>query len=197
MMKAEVTREVVNRLEYGEPNAVKDLFLVLKECDPKKTHLAAKKLISHQNAQVRWEALDAFEPRTPDELGRVFTIFRRERNRAIKKKATSVLLRSGHTETIHRLFRECERNFFHPGSLLDLVELCGQIRVQAAFPHLKRLFVKRALFNTKRRDDLRTAVLTSAARLKTEDALKLVKLGLEDRSRRLRETSEIILKLDE
>jgi len=197
MMKAEVTREVVNRLVYGEPNAVKDLFLILKECDPKKTRLAAKKLISHQNAQIRWEALDAFEPRTSDELGVVFKIFRKERNRAVKKKATSVLLRSGHAETTHRLFRECERNFFHPSNLLDLVELCGQIRVQAAFPHLKQLFEKRALFNTKRRDDLRIAVLTSAARLKTEDALKLVKLGLEDRSRRLRETSEIILKLNE
>jgi hypothetical protein len=197
MMKAEVTREVVNRLEYGEPNAVKDLFLILKECDPKKTHLAAKKLIGHKNAQIRWEALDVFEPRNTEELGAIFKIFRKEKNRAVKKKATSVLLRSGHPETIQKIFRECERAFLHPGNLLDLVEMCGQIRVLAAFPHLKRLFFKRALFNTKRRDELRSAILTSVARLKTEDALKLVKLGLEDKSRRLRETSEIILKLNE
>lgn len=197
MMKTEVTREVVNRLEYGEPNAVKDLFLILKECDPKKTHLAARKLIGHQNAQIRWEALDAFEPRTADELGLVFKIFKKEKNRAVKKKATAVLLRSGHSETIHKVFQECEGGLFRRSNLFDLVELCGQMRVQASFPHLKRLFEKRALFNTKRRDTLRAAVLTSAARLKTEDSLRLVRLGLEDRSRLLRETSEIILKLNE
>lgn len=197
MMKTEITREVVNRLEYGEPTAVKDLFLILKECDPKKTHLAARKLIGHTVAQIRWEAMDAFEPRNAEELGMVFKIFKKEKNRAVKKKAASVLLRSGHSETIRRIFTECERDRIHPGNLLDLVELCGQVRVQASFPHLKRLFEKRALFNTKRRDTLRAAVLTSAARLKTEDSLSLVKLGLEDRSRLVRETSEIILKLNE
>jgi len=197
MMKTEVTREVVNRLEYGEPNAVKDLFLILKECDPKKTHLAARKLIGHHNAQIRWEALDAFEPRTADELGLVFKIFKKEKNRAVKKKATSVLLRSGHSETIRKIFQECEGGLFRRSNLFDLVELCGQMRVQASFPYLKRLFEKHSLFNSKRRDTLRAAVLTSAARLKTEESLRLVKLGLEDRSRLLRETSEIILKLNE
>jgi hypothetical protein len=58
------------------------------------------------------------------------------------------------------------------------------------------LFFKRALFNTKRRDDLRTTIITSAARIKTEEAFSLIKSGLNDRSKSIRETSEIVLKLD-
>ena len=64
-------------------------------------------------------------------------------------------------------------------------------------PHLQRLYQKPPLFYFGNREDLRSALITSAGRLKTADALELVRLGLKDRSRRVRETSEIILKLDE
>jgi predicted transcriptional regulator len=197
MMKNEIAREAVNRLEYGEPHVVKDLFTLLRECDPKKMHLAAKKLIGYNNSQIRWEALEVFNPKTDDETDVVLKIYKKEKNRAVKKKAAAVLLKTGNAETLNRLFRQCERDFFRPGNLLELVELSGNTRSQSAFPHLKKVFFKRVLFNTKRRDDLRAAVLTSAARIKTEEALKLVRLGLRDKSRRVREMSEIILKLDE
>jgi predicted transcriptional regulator len=197
MMKNEVTREAVNRLEYGEPNLVKDLFLILKECDPKKAHLAAKKYISHKNAQVRWEALDALDPRSPEEIEAVVKIYRREKNRSVKKKAGSVIMRTGNPDSIGWMFASCEKDFFHPGTLPELVELCGQARAEAAFPHLQRLYLKPPLLYFGNREELRAAVITSAGRLKTADALDLVRLGLKDKSRRVREMSEIILKLDE
>lgn len=197
MMKNEIAREVVNRLEYGEPQVVKDLFTILKECDLKKTHLAAKKLIGHNNAQIRWEALDVFDPRTDEEIQTVFKIYKREKNVTVKKKAGVVLLKTEHAEIIRKLFRHSEKDFFRPGNLLELVELSGHARTEAAFPHLQRLFMKRTLFNTRRRDNLRTAILTSSARMRTVEAVTLVKLGLHDKSRRVREMSEIILKLGE
>jgi hypothetical protein len=127
----------------------------------------------------------------------VFKIYKKEKNRAVKKKAAAALLKTSNAKALNRIFKHCEKDFFKPGNLLELVELCGNTRSQAAFPHLERLYFKRVLFNTKKRDDLCAAVLTSAARIKTEEALKLVRLGLQDKSRRVRETSEIILKLNE
>jgi HEAT repeat protein/F0F1-type ATP synthase delta subunit len=196
-MKGEVSREAVNRLEYADPVVVKDLFHILKECDAAKARLAAKKFIVHKVAQVRWEALDIFEPESEEERNDVFRLFRKEKNKSVKKKAALVLLKTEDTATIDRLFRSSEREFLRPKFLQDLVELSGHVRAQAALPHLKRIFLKRTFFHTRRREELRVAVLTATGRLKTEEALKLIRIGLQDKSRRVREMAEIILKLDE
>ena len=196
-MRIEIAKEVVNRLEYCDSATVKDLFQILKECDPRKTQLAAKKLIGHKNAQIRWEALEVLEPKTEDEMGMVFKIYRKEKNASVKKKAASVLLRTENPDEIRRLFKHAGGGLFRRRTIFELVELCGNVQCQSSLVHLERIFNKRALFNTKRKDDLRIAAVTSASRLKTESAKKLVESGLNDKNPRVRETCEIILKLDE
>ena len=79
---------------------------------------------------------------------------------------------------------------------MQLIELCGHTRSQESFPHLKRLFLKKALFNTKQRDDMRVSAITSLSRLQTKESMQLVEKGLYDRSKRVREISEITMKLE-
>jgi hypothetical protein len=196
-MKSQISKEVVNRLEYAEAPTVKDLFLILKECSPSKAHLAAKKLISHKNAQIRWFALEVFDPKTQEEMNAVFKIYRKEKNKGVKKKAATVLLKTNNPQMIDRLFRHAQGGFFRQQLLVELVELCGHSRTQESFPYLEKLFFKRRLFPSKQTDDLRASIMTSASRLQSPAALKLVKCGLKDKSKKVREASEIILKLGE
>jgi hypothetical protein len=196
-MRNEISREAVNRLEDCDAALVKDLFQILTDCSPQKAHLVAKKLIVHKNAQVRWQALEVFEPADAEEMHEVFKIYRKEKNKGVKKKATTVLLRTRNPETINRLFKHAERNRLHPRDLAELVELCGQAHIQESFPHLKRIFAKRIWFPSKRKEDLRVAIITSIGRLQTPDAVKLVKDGLRDKSRRVREMAGIITQLSE
>ncbi len=196
-MKKEVSEEVIDRLEYSEPYVIRDLFGILKEYAPEKAHLVALKLIVHKNPQVRWEGLEGFEPGDGEELEAVFRMFKRERDREVQKKAAAVLLKTRDPVIIERVFRYAERSFFRPGLLLRLVELCGYIRSQESFPHLKRIFVKRPLISTKRRDEIRAAAVTSLGRLHTTQAMDLIKHGLRDKRERVKKMCEIILLLDE
>jgi len=196
-MKTEISKEVVNRLEYAEAPTVKDLFLILKECSPSKAHLAAKKLIAHKNAQIRWFALEVFDPKTQEEINAVFKIYKKEKNKGVKKKAATVLLKTNNQTIIDKLFRHAQGGFFRQRLLVELVELCGHNRIQESFPYMEKLFFKRVLFPSKKTEDLRAAIMTSASRLQSPAAMKLVKCGLKDKSKKVRETSEIIMKLGE
>ncbi|HEX9934223.1 MAG TPA: hypothetical protein VGB38_03415 [bacterium] len=196
-MRQEIAREAVSRLEECDPSVVKDLFQILLDCSPQKAHLASKKLIQHKNVEIRWHALEVFEPKNGDEITDVFKIYRKEKNRSIKKKAAAVLLRTHHADTVNRLFAHAGRTRFRFRDMLELVELCGNIRVQEAFAHLQRIYDRRGWFSTKRRDDLRVAAVTAAGRLQTTEAIVLVKRALRDRSKRVREMAEIILQLGE
>ncbi len=196
-MRNEIAREAVNRMEDCEASDVKDLFQILLDCAPPKAHLAAKKLIQHKNAQIRWQALEVFEPVNDGEMSDVYKIYRREKNKGVKKKAAFVLLRSHNPAFINRLFTYASRNRFRQKDVLELVELCGNARIQEAFIHLKRIFLKRGLVASKRRDDLRTAVIASAGRLKTEESLALVRNALQDGRKRVRDMAEIVLRLEE
>ena len=196
-MKNEIANEVVDRLEYCEPTVVRDLLNILKESASEKAHLVTKKLMSHKNAQVRWVALEKFEPRSETERNDILKIFKKEKNKEVKKKAASVLLRTKNAETIDRLFHYTSRNIFRRKFLIQLVELCGHIRAQESFAHLKRLLQSRALFHSKTRDDMRIATVTSLARLQNKEAADLVMSALQDKRKRVRERVEILLKLDE
>lgn len=196
-LKNPILREVLGRFEYEEPHIMKDLFTILKYCDQTKAHLMAKKMLTHKSAQIRWEALDNFLAKTPEEEEMVFKLYRSESNRSVKRKAASVLLRSQNTELITRLFRNAERLWFKRSMLLELIDLCGQLRIDHAFPHLKRLFEKKALLNTKKRDTLRGAILNSVARFQTKEATQLIRSALNDKSARIREISRLILELKE
>jgi hypothetical protein len=196
-MRNEIAREVVNRLEDCDASVVKDLFQILLECAPQKAHLAAKKLIRHKNAQIRWQALEVFEPANDEEMLEVYKIYRKEKNKGVKKKAATVLLRSHSPDIINRLFTYASRSRFRHKDLIELIELCGTVRVQEAFIHLKRVFLKRGLIASKRKDDLRVAVITSAGRLQTAESLAFVKNALHDKRKRVREMAEIVLQLGE
>ena len=56
--------------------------------------------------------------------------------------------------------------------------------------------MKKSLFNTKQRDDLRVAAITSLSRLQSNESMQLIEKGLHDRSKRVREISEITMKLE-
>jgi HEAT repeat protein len=153
--------------------------------------------MSHKNAQVRWVALEKFEPCTEIERTDVFRIFKKERNKEVKKKAASLLLKTKNPEIIKKLFNCTSRNIFQHKFLIQLVELCGHVRAQESLLHLKKIFQKKALFNSKGRDDLRVATVTSLARLQIDEAIELVQRGFHDKSKRVKERAEIIIKLNE
>ncbi len=196
-MREKIATEVVDRLEYCEPVVVRDLLNILKESAPEKAHLVTKKLMSHKNAQVRWVALEKFEPGTEIERTDVFKIFKKEKNKEVKKKAASLLLKTKNPEIIKKLFDYTSRNIFHHKFLIQLVELCGHVRAQESLLHLKKIYQKKALFNSKRRDDLRVATVTSLSRLQIDEATELVRSGFHDKSKRVKERVEIIIKLNE
>jgi len=196
MMKDAISNEVVERFEYCEPYHVRDLLLILKECTPGKAHLMSKKLMSYKNAQIRLEALEGFIPKNQREMYSVFKLFKNEKNMGVKKKAAIVLLNTKNKELINKIFKYTRSSFLRRKFLLQLIDLCGQLRVQESFMHLRNIFLKWSIFNTRKRDDLRVSVLTSLARLHSDEAMKLVKNGLHDRSKRVREMSEIVMELE-
>jgi len=196
-MKPLIAKDVVERFQYCDPQQVHDLFIILKECSMKKAHLMSRRLIQHKNPQVRWEALEGFLPKTEEEIEEVLKLFCREKNEGVKKKAAAVLLNTRQPEVIQSLFQKASNTWFKRKFLLQLVDLCGQCRVSETFDPLKKIFARKSILQSKKHDDLRVAALTSLARLHTSEAISLVESALQDKSKRVREMSEIILQLDE
>ena len=194
-MKDEIVSEVIDRLEYSEPSIVKDLFVILKEYDPEKAHLVSKKLMNHADPRIRWEGLNAFEPATKEEKESVVALFMKENNEEVQRKASAVILKTRDAEVIDKFFTSVEKNFFKRKLLLKIVELCGNLRSQESFSHLKRLFLRKPFFYTKNVDDLRAAAISGLARLRTPEAMELVKEGLNDKSKAVKKMCEIITKL--
>ncbi|MFH1878725.1 MAG: hypothetical protein ABH883_07965 [Candidatus Omnitrophota bacterium] len=197
-MREEVTEEIIDRLDYSEPHIVRDLLNLIKEYAPEKAHLVAMKMINHSDPQMRWEGLEGFVPGTHEEIESVFRIYRKEKNPEIQKKAAAVLLRARKTEVIDRLFFMARRSFFgRRARILQLVELCGQLKIAESVAHLKVNFLKRGLFfNTASRDEFRGAVVTSLGRIHTEEAMELVVMGTKDTSKKVKKMCQILLELD-
>ncbi|MDD5633800.1 MAG: hypothetical protein PHW46_00795 [Candidatus Omnitrophica bacterium] len=195
--KDETTKEIIERLEYGEPYVVRDLLHLLREHAPEKAHLVAKRLIAHRNALIRWEGLEGFEPATEEDRENVFFILKREKDKEVQKKAATALLKTNDSAFIEKMFKLGERSFFRKNFLIRLVELCGYYRKQETFPYLERIFRKKAFLNMPWRNELRIAAATSLARLHSKEALDLVKEGTKDGSEKVRKMCEILLKLDE
>ncbi|MGB3114311.1 MAG: hypothetical protein WBC00_06810, partial [Candidatus Omnitrophota bacterium] len=108
-IKDQIVQETLDRLEYCDPAVVRDLFEILKEFDPEKTQLVAKKLLAHSNAQIRWEALEVYNPATEEEIENIFTIFKKDKNAEVRKKVAAVILKSRNEEAIGNLFGHVER----------------------------------------------------------------------------------------
>ncbi|NQT27764.1 hypothetical protein HQ585_20575 [candidate division KSB1 bacterium] len=196
-MSREISKEVMARLDTCEAHQVKDLFLILRRCAPDKAHLVAIKLTRHQNPQIRWEALNGFEPNSEKEIVYLFGFFKKEKHQAVKKQAAAVLLKTQQEEVVEKMFRSMERSLFNKKILIQLIEQCGNLKSKESFPHLQRIFLKRGFFTTKKQVELRVTALNSLAKLQTEAAKELVHLGLKDKKKRVREMSEILVKLAE
>ena len=194
-MQDEVVKEAIDRIEYGEPLIVRNLFRILIEYAPDKAHLISKKMIGHKSPQIRLEALQVFTPGTDEELKEIFTAFKRERNEEVQKKTASVLLQTKDEKVISSLFGYVEKSLFKRKFLVKLVELCGQTRLKESFPHLKRLFLKRPWFLTRRFEDVRVAAVTSLGRLGTPEAMEIIEACVKNGNKRVREMCEIIVKL--
>lgn len=195
--KDAVVNEAVTRLEYAEIGTAKDLLDVLKEYDTDKATLIAKRLLWHKDPRIRWAGLEAIVPSGEEDRNAVFMMFRKEKDKEVQKKAAMVLLDTKDQEIVKRLFENIEKSFFRRAFLPQLVEACGRMRCREAFPHLKRIFVKKAFFNTPSRDALRVAVVTALGRIRTAEAMELVRTGVEDRSEKVRKLCDILVKLDQ
>jgi HEAT repeat protein len=194
-IKKEVVEEVMDRMDYSEPAVVRELFQILKEYDPEKAHLVANRLLANKNPQVRWEGLDGFVPEGKDERDNVFNMFVKENIPEIQKKAAEVLIKSGDEKTLEKLFAVSWKDLFSHKKLLMVVEICGKLRVKEAFPFLKKLFSRKALFFRNRNDELRMAVATSLGRLQTEEAMEVIKSGAADSREKVRNMCDILIKL--
>ncbi|MFC1548611.1 HEAT repeat domain-containing protein [Candidatus Omnitrophota bacterium] len=194
-MQDEVVKETIDRIEYGEPLVVRNLFKILTEYASDKEHLVSKKLISHKDPQIRLEALEVFNPEPDGEMGDLFTAFKKEKNEEVQKKIASVLIRTKNEKAIGNLFKYVQRNWFKRKFLVKLIELCGLMRSEETFSHLKRLFYKKCWFTTKRWEDVKVTTVTSLGRIGTPEAQEIIDDGLKDKNKRVREMCEIIVKL--
>lgn len=195
--KEAVVNEAITRLEYAEIGTAKDLLDILKEHDTDKANLIAKRLLWHKDPRIRWAGLETIVPSGEEDRNAIFLMFRKERDKEVQKKAAMVLLETKEQEIIKRLFENIEKSFFRRSFLPQLVDACGRIRCQEALPHLKQIFIKKAFFNTAARDNLRVAVVTALGRIRTAEAMELVRTGVDDRSEKVRKLCDILVKLDQ
>ncbi|MBN1782136.1 hypothetical protein JW948_13470 [bacterium] len=194
-LKRGIVKEVIDRFENTEPHLAKDLFQILRTCSEKKAHLIAKRLMNHSNPQIRWESYRDFQPENDEEMNDIYRHFIKEKHEAVKKQAALVLLETGDEELTARLFKYSQSGFIKPRFLQQIVELCGNVKSSAPYEYLVKIFEHKGFFNTARRDRLRCAAITSIARLHTKEAMHLVQEGLNDKSKRVRETCRLLLEL--
>ena len=194
-MKGLASDKILERLKGTEPPLSGELFGILKKHDPEKARLFAKEAFTHKDVNMRLQALDGFHPTTAEEKNEIFNVFRKEKNKDVRDKAMTILLKTEDEDTINRLFRVAERKFFNHELLLKMVKASGEIGSQGAYKHIERAFRRKSLFD--KGDDLRIAAAASLGKLRTDEAMELIEKGLTDRSERVRNMCEIIMKLEE
>lgn len=191
-----ITSEVLNRMEYVEASSARDLLGILREYDKENSNLIAKRFFFDRDPRLRWEGLEAFDPSGKEDIDAVFNMFAREKDPEVKKKAAEVIMMSRDPEVIKRTFAFVEKNFFRKGFLPYLVEIVGKTRCREALPELRRIFLKRVFFDTYARGSLKVTIMTTLGRMRIPEAMEIVKLGIKDRSGRVRKLSEILVKLE-
>jgi hypothetical protein len=195
-MSGAVPDEIERRIEDCEPQVARDLFNVLKASDPHKAHAVTKRLMAHRNMNMRMAALEAFHPRTEQEKEEIFKVFSKEKNPTAREKAMTALLRIEDKDVIDKLFKCAGRSFAGKDLLLKLVELCGQMKARESFLYLKNIFLKQPLFATKKNDELRVASAVSLRQLGGQEAMEVIKRGLNDKSGAVKRMCNIILELE-
>lgn len=192
-----IINEVVKRIEVCEPDQSKDLFMIIRKISPKKAHLFARKMMRHDNVRIRWEALNGFEIKDQRELDSILDLYDKEKHAGVQKQASRVLLQTNNPEVVDRLFKINKGRLFIKKSLMELVELCGQMQIQSSEQYLCSLFLRKGFFPTRSRENLRIAALNSLFKLETPTSIEMIESGVLDKSKRIRELSEILLKIDE
>lgn len=190
-----ISEDIIARFESSDPATTRDLFKILRDCDPEKAHETAGKLLWHKNSQIRLEILRGYQPQTEKERKIVFEMFKRERREDIKNAALTLLAKTRDSAIIDRAFRYLQINIFKRSFLLKLVELCGNFRIQESLPQLKRLFIMKRLINTHRTEKIRVAVAVSLRQLDTAKAMEIVKEGVNDKNERVRSMCNAIIAL--
>jgi len=196
-MKSASSKDLLEHIGGGEPAAAVELFRILKQADPEKAREASKRLLNSGNEAMRLECLEGFLPGSGEEEEMLLRLLKREKSGEVREKAARALLQPGSAGAVDRLFSQASGFFAPKGMLRSLVQMCGQMRVEKAAPHLVKVFAGRYLINNKRTDDLRVAAAVSLGRLGSPEAIETLKRGLNDKRERVRGICGIILKLDE
>ncbi|MFH1798986.1 MAG: hypothetical protein ABH844_06625 [Candidatus Omnitrophota bacterium] len=194
-LKELVVEEAVKRVETEEPFSQRDSFNILKEYAPEKTRAIARRLIADKNMKVRLEALEVFVPRTEEEMNAVFYMVKNEKNEELRDRAIAVLLAAGNKNIMAALFQYAGKFYVNREILLKMVELCGHMVVKESAEYLKKIFNKKSFFPSRTIDTLRIAAVSSLRRIDAVWAEDLIKIGLKDRSRYVREMCEMIHKI--
>ena len=195
-MSGDVSDEIERRIEDCEPQVARDLFKVLKELNPERAHAVTKKLLTHKNTNIRMTALESFYPHTDEEKDEIFSIFSKEKDRAVQDKAMIVLLRIEDKKMIERLFKYTGGGFTNKDLVLKLVELCGQMKTRESFSYIKNILLRQPFFGTKKSEQLRVASAVSLRQLGGPESMEVIKKGLNDRSKAVKSMCNIILELE-
>jgi len=193
VMKREIITEISKRLKSPNTYEIKVLFPLLKQYAPVKARKIARYMIDSSDKQILLPILDNYDPQSREEVNKIFNIYFKSSNNEIKSKAAVLLLKTRNREIIEILFRKSGNSFFKKSFTVDLVRLCGDIKVKESFPLIREIFIKRSIFSTRKKDKLRLTAAISLLKLQSADGYKLIKSQGKHGSRYFRNKCKKIL----
>ena len=182
-MKSVINSEALKRIGRARPKEVRELFRILKECDPDKLNLAARKILNQKNATLLWDALEYFVPRSADDVEQLMKLAIKHNSPEIQKKAAIAILNAKNVQFSEILFNRIQGNFFQKSRLEDLVTWCKEVKAESAYPELSKVFERKPNLFSKSSERLRIDAFSAMARInpyKASDSLKALKLASED-----------------
>ena len=153
-------------------------------------------LLNNKNADLRQKALELYTPDSDEEKEKIFFIMKKDADAAVQDKAMAALLKTEDAKLVERLFGYAAKNPLRRDLNRRLVELSGQIKSRESVPHLRRIFLRRPLFYSKKLDELRVALVVSLRQIGTDEAMELINKGLSDNSAAVKRMCGIILELE-
>ncbi len=175
VMKREIITEISKRLKSPNTYEIKVLFPLLKQYAPERARKIARDVIDSSNKQILLPILDNYAPQSREEVNKIYHIYLKSSNNEIKSKAAALLLKTRNKEIIETLFRKAGKSLFKKSFTVDLVKLCGDVKVKETFPLLKGIFISRPVFSTRKKDKLRLTAAISLLKLQSADGYKLIK----------------------
>jgi hypothetical protein len=182
-MKSVINAEALKRVSKARPKEVRELFRILKICDPDKLNLAARKILNQKNATLLWDALEFFVPRSEDDVDQLMKLAIKHNSPEIQKKAAIAILNSKNTQFAEILFNGIQGNFFQKSRMEDLVVWCREVKAESAYPELYKVFERKPNLFSKSSEKLRIDAFNTMACInpyKASDSLNSLKLAAED-----------------